>query len=410
MLVITTYFPLIEGYTRFNISNNTYWSFIWLASLFMVVPHVFDDRFLLYVIFFELIFVFVLLNSLWLEVDLWNKQQVKKELFDIIIPISIFTYFRFTNDFSGLAILIKFSLVLIFITALLSIYSAFAEPLYARLMFQAAYTPEQVKLFSKLGGGGYGFAHALVCLFPMVVYFYRNSELAPYSKKIIFIFGLICFIALIKMQIFANIILSIFTFIFSLAGSKRIKKSLILFAFLLLCITSIPNTIYAEILSKVSVYFDPESEVFFKLNDMSKFIEVGDKVVSTGIGYRANRYALLWDSFISSPFLGVFYYNVPYYQEGAHLYWFNRLTVYGFLGIFPFILIFYFYVNKIIKLFDQEFIFYFLLSLFSGLGYGLMKNITERPFWYMIFLILPGIYYLHLVTTKQSFALQKKIN
>jgi hypothetical protein len=75
----------------------------------------------------------------------------------------------------------------------------------------------------------------------------------------------------------------------------------------------------------------------------------------------------------------------------------NNLTVYGILGFIPFILIFYFYIKKSINEFDTEFAFYFLLSVFSGIGLGLMKSLFGLAFWCMLFFIIPSLYYLPLL-------------
>ena len=72
----------------------------------------------------------------------------------------------------------------------------------------------------------------------------------------------------------------------------------------------------------------------------------------------------------------------------------NILTVYGILNFIPFMLIFYFYIKQSIQQFDSEFRFYFLLSVFSGIGLGFMKRLDGMDFWSMFFFVIPSLYYL----------------
>ena len=156
----------------------------------------------------------------------------------------------------------------------------------------------------------------------------------------------------------------------------------------------IPTKVYTNLLINSSSFFDSDSEMYNKLNDMALYIEFGE-VVTSGAGGRVDRYPLLWEGFKANPITG--FYNSGSsldIEPGGHLYWMNKLTVYGILGFIPFILIFYFYINKVLKHFDSEFSFYFLVSVFAGIGLGFIKSLFGQEFWTMFFFILPGLYYL----------------
>lgn len=403
MLMITTFLTIFSAYSRFNIGVYKYWAYIWFISLIFLAPRIFTDKFFFFVLCFSIIFVYFLLNTLWNNVDEWNKREARMEVLAFLVPMSLYAYFRFSRDFDGLALLVKWTLFFIAITAILSIYSSTIDPMYARSLTGGDYTAAEAKTMQKLGGGAYGFAGALVFLFPMIVYYYRNSSKIPFSKPQILIFGIVCFVAVLRMQIFANIILSVFGIIFSLLGARKIRKSLIYSGIFLGLLILIPKNVYSDLLISASKHFNPDSDVYYKLNDMAVFIKFGEVSAETAAGGRIERYPLLWEGFKTNPLTGFYNSNSTLHIEpGGHLYWMNKLTVYGILGFIPFILIFYFYIKKVIKQFDPEFTFYFLLSVFSGIGLGLMKNLVGNDFWCMLFFIIPSLYYLPLLKKETS--------
>jgi hypothetical protein len=163
----------------------------------------------------------------------------------------------------------------------------------------------------------------------------------------------------------------------------------------------VPKNIYSDLLINTSKYFNPDSDVYHKLNDMAMVIELGELNEKTEVGGRFERYPLLWKGFKVNPVTG-FYNSGRTFDiaPGGHLYWMNKLTVYGIMGFIPFILIFYFYIKKCIKQFDPEFNYYFLISAFSGIGLGLMKSLFGEDFWSMFFFLLPSLYYLPLLKKK----------
>ena len=73
----------------------------------------------------------------------------------------MYAYFRTSQDYKGLAILVKWTMILVGITAIMSIISSVIDPFYARKLIAG----EGVGDIIKFGGGAYGFASALVCLF-----------------------------------------------------------------------------------------------------------------------------------------------------------------------------------------------------------------------------------------------------
>ena len=396
MLMASTFLPLVTNNIRF-ITNELWWSIIWFFSLIVFKPQVFRNKLLLFVLLYGVIF-FILLNTLWVNVDEWNKKQITEECYDILVAISVLTYFRIEQDYFRFAKLVKWTMIFIFITAVMAIVVSFMDPLYVRNLtgiadYKLNSEVETILSYRKYGGGDYSFASGLVCLFPMLIYYFKNNFKCIIKKQYILIFVIVYFFALLRMQIFANILISLFIIAFSIGGTKNLKRNLIISGFVIVVILFIPTQFYTEIMIYASTWFPSNSEIHFKLNETAKFL-LGN-YAGSDITVRADRYPLLLKAFIANPLLGHFISGrTNDLILGVHLHWMNKLAVYGLLGTIPFFYIIYNFIKGSIKYFDKEFTFYFLLSIFSIVVLGLMKTLAGQPIWYVFFIIIPGLYYL----------------
>lgn len=398
MLLFSTFFYLLFINLPPIIGSHHLWTIIWFLSIIFLYPKIFKNKLFILLLIYGFFIVLILLNTLWANIDPWNKKQIINEFYVFSVAISVLTYFRLEQDYEGFALIIKWTLLFIFVSAIMSIITAYINPLYARDLtgISAFSESERVKIlgYTKYGGGNYSFASALVCLFPMLIYLYKSNDNSIFKKYQILLMGIIFFYALIKMQIVANILVAFIIIILSLLGRKNLKKSIGIYIILLIIIVAIPSHIYAELFYNVANIFDTNSEIYFKLNEMGTFFITGGTVENNAINTRYARYPLLIQSFLSNPIWGGKEWN-------GHLFWMNKLAVYGLLGTLPFIYIIYYYVKKNIKYFDDEFSFYFLLSIFSIIGLGLMKALMGRELWYTFFIILPGFYYLQYLKQPQ---------
>lgn len=91
-----------------------------------------------------------------------------------------------------------------------------------------------------------------------------------------------------------------------------------------------------------------------------------------------------------------------YNGEGAHLYWMNKLTTTGIIGIILFIIIPFNFLKNTLRHFSLTYKFFYILASLSILCYGLMKVIAGRETWYAFFIIIPGLYYLPLLKRKSN--------
>jgi hypothetical protein len=202
------------------------------------------------------------------------------------------------------------------------------------------------------------------------------------------------------MQIFGNILIAIVFGFVALLGTKKIKSSILIVSLFLSIMVIIPKGVYTNTLRSISNLFKNDTELNFKFNDLALFIETGTDIENntTAAGGRVERYPILIKTFVVHPLAGCYYFSDKsgneYRKEGGHLYWMNKLTVTGIIGLAIFIMIPLSFMKTKLRNFDSTYKFYYILASLSILSYGLIKGLGGRETWYTFFIILPGLYYL----------------
>lgn len=404
------FLPLIRNYTRFGLGDSRYWGVLLILTIFFFSPRTFSNKHLLYVIVY-LIYFFLFTHTFWYNIDYWNLGFVREEILNIIAPIVLLTYFYQMKDYSSYVSLVKWALIFIFITTLLTIYTTTIDPRYVRMVTAGAYSSAQLEKIRAYGGGGYSFVSILLFLLPILVYFIRESKTIQMRIVLIF-FSILSYAAILLSQIFANLIIATLVLILSIGGTKHIKRSFIYVSIIFLIIILIPPIYLSDLFGWIATFFSTDSVTYAKLIDLSSYLQFDRYSAETQVEFRFERYPMLFEAFMNSPLVGQYNYGeTKKIIEGGHLYWMNRLAVYGIINFIFFISIFYIFIKKTLKMIDREYTFYYLLSLFAGLGYGFIKNIIGQDFHFMLFFILPGFYYMAKRFGKQdnaSFIMQKQ--
>jgi len=359
------------------------------------------------IVWFYGIYLFFSLLTFNKNMDDWNKNLLINEFYQISVATSVISYYDFTKEYKKLALVTKWSLVFIIITAIMSIVTAFFNPMYARdiigvegLVSESEWNT--VLSYKVYGGGGYGTAIAFMGIIPLLFYYYKNKNIITVKGKYILFCIITILIALLSMQIFANILLAILVLPFSLVRMRKRRKMFMLYSIIALLLLALPKPLFIDSLNEIANLFTEGSELHYKFRDFARFFEIGASFdPSTGTGGRALRYPMLWESFVQSPFMGCYFLTDNngngYMHEGGHLFWMNKLTVMGLLGLLLFGLLIYYFVKKQLWNIKSDYKYYYLLAIAVMLSYGLIKAIAGREVWYMLFIILPGLYYLNLL-------------
>lgn len=384
-------------------ANNVYiiGSFRWLWAPIILLSsvtifNVLQSKQLIYGLFYGLFYAVVLQYSLWQYANDWYKSAILQDFYALIVVLVFYLVLVKNGNFKIWISLSILGLVFIFYTCLASLYVVSIDPIAVRNSY--SYMEANNPLL-KFGMGSYGFMTAIVALIPYMVFLVKKGNLYFYQKILTFFAILFVFYVLIKVQIFANILVGAGVLLFSALGAKRLNKSI---AFLLITsvfLIAIPSSFYVNVLNAVADSVDHESLVHEKFRDMALYVDnpvLTEDDVSTEAGSRASRYPALWKAFIASPWFGDASYNSSYDNElatGGHLYWMSRLALWGIFGFLGYLFILRNIFKPVLRLFDNEFRFYYYLSLFSIIALGLLKNLDGREIYLMLFIIIPGLYF-----------------
>jgi hypothetical protein len=399
MLIASTFLPLVFNNLPPIIGSHHLWTIIWTISLIIFSPKILLNKAIAYLLVYGF-FLFLATETIWSSIDDWNSTRLFFEFYEIVIGVTVITWFLQSKDYFRLAKITKWSLIFIFITAIMSIISSGIDPMYARNINVLS---TKYLSINHYGGGTYSTAGAFMCLFPVLLYYFKNNKLSPLPKIQIIVFSLIVFYALLSMQIVGNIIIAVGFFIIALFGMKKIRQSIVVIVLFFSIALIIPKEVYVNRLMEISGDFEKYSELNYKLRDMANFIKTGVDINdnNTSTGARVERYPMLLKTFVKSPLLGCYLFSTKtahgYDGAGAHLYWMNKLTVTGIIGFVFFLFIPYNFITNSLKYFNSTYKFYYILASISILSYGLMKVIGGRDTWYAFFIILPGFYYLPLL-------------
>lgn len=341
--------------------------------------------------------------ALWPNLTAWNKNGMLKDIMYIGIGLSIYLYFFFSGEYRDFARIARLTLVFLFITAIMTLIVTSIDPLYSRMVFDRDSETEiqAHQSLQRLGAGGYGTSIVIMTLFPMLIYYIMNKQIR-YSRSLIVFYVLFMLFTLIRIQIFANVIIAMIAITISFSGASRIKTSVAALTLLIVITLIIPRSFYAKTFISIANTFENQVDVSFKFKALAKYMETGESFEEeNSITYaRVMRYPALLESFVQSPVLGCFFMSDSngrgYNSAGGHLFWMNKLTVTGIIGLLFFAAIPYLFIRRSIKLIPQRMKFYYLIALFAYISYGFIKNLGGHS-WYVFFVIVPGMAYLPLL-------------
>lgn len=391
--------PLIGSFRYF-------WGPLTLCLIVLMNRGVFKQKPMILLILYGIISLGVLQYTLWWHMNDWDREHLLNEFYGIVVFTAIFFHYHIKHDYIGFAKLSIWAFVFVIITAITTNIALHFDPLIVRTSFAASrFTPFQEMLFKRTGAGGFGYVQAFVCLMPIIIYHIKVRKKLVFPWKILVLVFLLLFVTLVRTQVFGNILVALLVITFSFIGTKNFNRSLFLILISFIIMITIPASVYSDLLIKISAFFDSGSNIHYKLNDFAFFIRHPEFGGDTGTGYRAERYILLFDALKAAPFFGDSSYKSPFIYNvtvGNHLYWMNKLTIWGIFGFMFFLIVIFNLYKKIRSVFDDQFGFYYFLSCLSLVLMGLMKNIAGREPFLMLIVIIPGLYFLPLLEKKKQ--------
>lgn len=400
----TTLYIIFRNLPRLAGSFSLLWAPASLLLIMILRPRTYLKQPVSPLLIYGLLFVGILQYTLWKYMMDFNRIRILYEWFYLIVFVSIWSYYLRMRNYYTLALIGKWGFVFILITLITTNLGLFIDPSIVRDSANSAkFTTPQLRLFNYLGTMDYSYIQAIICLIPVLAFYIRSKRIFFMSRKVLIVILILIVVTELRSQVFANIFVTIVVTTLSFISSRNLRLTIITVLLAGMVFVTIPNSFYVNIISSISDNFDPGSVTSKKLKGIALFIEDPEIDTTTDIGRRAARYPLLINALSSNPFFGHSSYasnlNIG---AGAHLYWMNRLAIWGIPGFLFFIFVLY-KVFRIISLsFDRGFRFYYFLSLMSVFLLGLTKAVGGREPWLILIIIIPGMYYIPLLSPKKG--------
>jgi len=402
------FMPLLHANLPPFIRSYHSWVFVWGISLVVFAPKVFIQKTMLFVYLLG-VYLWLMLNTVWMEMDPWQNRTFWGDYYAMFLAVSIITYFTYTKNYIDLAILTKFSVIFIGITALMTIIVSIFDPMYSRnivafemeQIFSDSYI-NRIRGFQRWGAGSRGDGFGFIALPPLLLYYLKSKKRIFLTERWIWLFIIVLMIAIIRMQ-FATLL--IFGFILLFLASIKPKNRKLTFAvlfFLMVLFIIVPSEIFASFFFRISHYFENQEVLKRYFDDIGSYISMGGgEIVGNAVSGRVDvRYTSAWEYFIDNPLFGTYFNQDSTYNSSlgeGHLFLMNKLTVTGLVGFLLWLLPFWFCYKAISRDFKKDFKFVFILVLLGIILYGLIKVIIVRQAWMLFFVIIPGMYYLPLL-------------
>lgn len=380
------------------------WAPLTLLIIFFKHPAVYTWRPMKLLIFYGVLMIGVLQLLLWNNMDDWNQPRILAEFYFLLIFTLILSYYWSLNKLRKLALLSKWALIFIFISLIGTNIALFIDPMIVRQSAASGdFSALQGRIYKFTGAMSYSYSQAVIFLIPIIIYHIKNKKGMVFEPKVLIMLLLLIIVTQVRSQVFANVLVTMVITIVSWMGLKRIRASVFALSLLSLLVIIIPTSYYVDLLFYFSSKFNPGSEMQYKLTDFAIFLKYPEIDTSTGAGARAERYPMLFDALMRNPLFGNASYNSSInIMQGAHLYWMNRLALWGIPGFLFFLFVLYKLFRSISTLFDSEYKFYYFLSIASLVLIGSLKTVGGSEPWLMLIVVIPGLYFLPLLEQKSA--------
>lgn len=315
------------------------------------------------------------------------------ELLPVFVTFLFYSiWIRFRQLFN-LRLFLKFLLVFILITAIYSIIGLNKYPLASRQLAGGLARKGDfatIDFYKTIGIAGYDFYYGLAFAMPVFIMLLKKHWDNVFQRFLILFYIGIIYYAIIKSQMTTALLFASLNIFFAAIGLKNIRKSFWLWIFIIGFILFIPNQFYADTVKLFSGIV-PGETLQKRLLDLSIAIEYADRGLAgtgTHIEQRAERIPFLLSQFYQSPIIGGG-------KSTGHVFWFDRLSLFGIIGIIPWIAVLYVFIRETKTVIDKEYHIYFYLSILSFILIGFMKNNGGTLVYFFSFFMVSAILFLY---------------
>ena len=376
-------------------------SICWFVALAKYHPDVLISKSLIYIYVFALLYVLLDIAGVY-HID--YRRFFIRFIVPLFLSISIYTYYLSVRDYEGLSRLVLFSLIFITITALTTIIGVQDNPMAARQIggaLQGHGESELVDKYQKMGIATFGFFSGLAFASPVIIASLKQKWKKRWKKRL-FIAGiiLVCY-AYFKAQYTTALLFALAGAIMALVGTKNKERAFIVACFLFALIFIIPKTSLINPIYNISGYLG-STFLQKRVHDLGEFIEEGEnyRADRTHASIKLARIPILIKSIKENLLLGGG-------VNTGHNFWLDWFSEYGIIGLIPWVLIITQQMRFNLKIFSEDYKYYYLLSMFSFISFGFINNLGGSHMYLVVFIIIPGMFYL---SSALRYGIPKKYN
>lgn len=305
--------------------------------------------------------------------------QFFKMILPIYISIYLFIYGK-EKEFSKFAI---YSLVVTFITLVLSIRLLLIDGSALRLASIANSRGEIATLYMywKQGMADYSMA-AMMMFMPIVLsYLFKDAIYKGFWHYMIYMGIAIVILFLFLGQVTAPFLICIFTtFLYLFVKSFNIKTAIFIGAIFFLLYNSIDSILTYAILYTGDSAMNEKFVAFSMLSGGNQIDDSGD------VGIRSGLLNGTVSAFLENPLFGG-----PKELVGGHNYFLDGFALYGVIGFLPVILLIKNMYKIIINKIPDRAKYAFLLIFIGFVFHGIIKNMSGTDYWNYLFIFYPSI-------------------
>jgi hypothetical protein len=320
----------------------------------------------------------------WLLVD---------EVFPLFIAVLFFTIWMRTDTLKYLAVFIKYVLLFIFITSVTSIvgltlYPSAARDLGGALGLKDDFTT--IRVYKSLGIATYGFFYGIAFTMSSIVYLLKSHWNQPKYRFLFIIYIIVVYYAIIKSQLTAALLIASISIVLSIPNLRKQNTNLIVLFIVLILFIAVPIDFYANIIFSIAEMV-PGEVLKSRIHDLAislKFISSGIEAGGEHYASRFARILLLLGEFIKNPIFGGDF-------STAHVFWLDRLSLFGIVGMIPWVIFLTSIIKKTIALIHEDLRNHYAISIISLVFIGFLKGIGGVSMYFFVFFFGPAILYVY---------------
>jgi len=385
LLMALFYLPIFSANTRtYSIMGFSLYVWLWFFLMLIFGTTRFFAKSHMYLYLYAFVY-FVFMQIFWNQSG--EGRYAFLYLYQMFLAISLYEYFLYSGDVKGMNIIIKAALIFISITCLMGIWIYLAMGLSSRMIYQEVVQQGERygASLSRWGSAGITFYYGLALIIPAVIACIKSISRWNGKRIALILFVVIALVALFIAEYATAMLLAIIGMVFAMLGVRRFRTSLLITLIVISLSIFLPKSLMVYGFD-FAADLSPGEIMSARMDDLSITMERGVSAAETHTARRADRIPFLLGNILQSPIIG----RGP---STGHSFWLDRFSMFGLLGMLPLFLIYRYQYKRNNIIFNDNYKFYYFITLLIFIAMGIMKNMAGEQFPLAFLLMVPGIYH-----------------